>query len=188
VGPERQLNNDNSRIARYETLLLVSRAISTNRNLNDLFLTLKAELARVAQFDGIAIAHYSPLGGIRWGLAEMRGKPIQNLPKSAAEDDLASWVFQNQQPVLIRCTETESRFPDSMARLGMDGVASLCMLPLTTVRRRIGALSLGSAQPDTYGEEDLRFLSSVADQVAVAIDAAINLEERAVNGCSFCSL
>jgi len=51
VGPDRQLNNDNSRIARYETLLLVSRAISTNRNLNDLFLTLKAELARVAQFD-----------------------------------------------------------------------------------------------------------------------------------------
>jgi formate hydrogenlyase transcriptional activator len=179
VGPDRQLKNDNSRIGRYEMLLLVSRAISTNRNLNDLFLTLKTELARVAQFDGIAIAQCSPSGGIKWGLAEMRGKPIQDLPKSAAEDELASWVFQNQQPVLIRFTQTDSRFPESMARLRMDGIASLCILPLTTVRRRIGALSLGSAQPDTYDDEDLRFLSSVADQVAVAIDAAINLEEIA---------
>ena len=179
MGPDRQLNNDNSRIARYETLLLVSKAISTNRNLNDLFLTLKTELARVAQFDGIVIAQHSSLDGIKWGLAEMRGGPIQNLPKSAAEDELASWVFQNQQPVLIRCTETESRFRDSMARLRMNGIASLCVLPLTTVRRPIGALSLGSAQPHTYDDEDLRFLSSVADQVALAIDAAINLEEIA---------
>jgi hypothetical protein len=39
--------------------------------------------------------------------------------------------------------------------------------------RRLG---LGSTQPDAYPEEEIRFLTLVADQVALAIDDALNFE------------
>src|SRR6266853_1298006 len=56
------------------------------------------------------------------------------------------------------------------------GVRSVCALPLTTVRRRIGGLAVGSTEPDAYNKEEVSFLSLVAHQVALAIDAALNVE------------
>ena len=54
------------------------------------------------------------------------------------------------------------------------GIASTCTLPLTRADRRLGVFELGSSHPNAYPEEEVRFLSFVADQVALAIDAAVN--------------
>ncbi len=72
--------------------------------------------------------------------------------------------------------DTETRFPRIMARLKRYGIQSSYALPLTTVHRRLGGLGLGSTQPDAYPEEEIRFLTLVADQVALAIDDALNFE------------
>jgi formate hydrogenlyase transcriptional activator len=48
------------------------------------------------------------------------------------------------------------------------------VLPLARGERRLGALSIGSTRPHAYPEEEVRFLSLVADQIALAIDAAVN--------------
>src|SRR6266853_5414177 len=56
------------------------------------------------------------------------------------------------------------------------GVRSVCALPLTTVHRRIGGLAVGSIEPDAYNKEEVSFLSLVAHQVALAIEAALNVE------------
>ena len=53
---------------------------------------------------------------------------------------------------------------------------SLCALPLTTVHRRIGSIGVASKRENAYSKEEVRFLSLVADQVALAIDDALNLE------------
>ena len=86
------------------------------------------------------------------------------------------WVYQHQQPLTIPCVDTETRFPRMMARLKQYGIQSACALPLTTVHRRLGGLGLGSTRLDAYSEEEVRFLSLVADQVALAIDGALNFE------------
>jgi formate hydrogenlyase transcriptional activator len=61
-----------------------------------------------------------------------------------------------------------------------DGVQSLCVLPLTTAQRRVGALGLGSIQPSAYDAADLEFLQQVATQVAVAVDNALNSQNAQV--------
>src|SRR5258708_13001503 len=56
------------------------------------------------------------------------------------------------------------------------GVRSVCVLPLTTVHRRLGGLALGSTEADAYSGEEVNFLSFVANQVALAVDDALNFD------------
>jgi len=50
------------------------------------------------------------------------------------------------------------------------------VLPLTTVHRRLGGLAFGSIEADAYSEEEVSFLSFVANQVALAVDDALNFD------------
>ena len=61
-----------------------------------------------------------------------------------------------------------------MAYFRNQGVRSTCSLPLTTPRRRVGMLMVGGRQAGVYGSTDVTFLSLVANQVALAIDDALN--------------
>ena len=70
-----------------------------------------------------------------------------------------------------------SRWPSYLERVKPFGVHSLCGLPLTTARRRLGALVFGSRQAGAYDAADLDFLQQVANQVAVAVENALAFEE-----------
>src|SRR5262249_25511295 len=50
-------------------------------------------------------------------------------------------------------------------------------LPLSTTHRRLGSLVLASRIPDAYSDDEVRFLSLVADQIALAMDDALNFRE-----------
>jgi formate hydrogenlyase transcriptional activator len=56
---------------------------------------------------------------------------------------------------------------------------SVCDLPLTTARRRLGALAFGSKQIAAYDGADVDFLQLVANQVAVAVENALAFDEIA---------
>src|SRR5260370_1470672 len=56
------------------------------------------------------------------------------------------------------------------------GVRSACVLPLTTVHRRLGGLAFGSTEADAYSNEEVSFLALVANQVALAVDDELNFE------------
>ena len=74
-------------------------------------------------------------------------------------------------------TELE-RWPGFLDRVPPFGVQSLCWLPLTTARRRLGALILHAKQPSAYDTADVGFLQLVANQVAVAVDNALAFQEE----------
>jgi formate hydrogenlyase transcriptional activator len=57
-----------------------------------------------------------------------------------------------------------------------DGIRSLCAFPLTCVHQRIGCLLIGSKQPEAYSEDEVRFLSLIADMIASAVAGAMNFE------------
>ena len=99
----------------------------------------------------------------------------------APEDTLAWWVYQNQQALVIRDTDRETRFPQMMELFRMFGIRSACAVPLTTKHRRLGSLCIASEMVDAYSDEDVLFFSLVADQIALATDDALNFEasERA---------
>ena len=103
------------------------------------------------------------------------GDPLQ-VPKLAPEETFTWWVYQHQEPLIIPYLDRETRFPAVAEMLKNRGVRSVCVLPLTTVHRRLGGLAVGSISTDAYSAEEVRFLTLVANQVALAVDDALNFE------------
>ena len=85
-------------------------------------------------------------------------------------------MCEHQKPLIIPVLESETRFPRVTALLESEGIRSLCALPLRTAHRWLGCFGVGSQQPDAYSQEEIEFLSLVADEVALAIDDAYHFE------------
>jgi len=102
------------------------------------------------------------------------------LPSSDApmEETTRWWVYQQQEPLCIVDWERDERFAarrEALKKLGFD-YRTLCRVPLRTPHHRLGVFSIASSRPYDYSELEIRFLSLVADQVAVAVANALNLE------------
>jgi formate hydrogenlyase transcriptional activator len=163
-------------IERYEALLRVSQTLISIRSSEELFSILAGELRAVVNFYVMGVGIYDEKAH------EMDiksygepGLPLQ-APKFAPEETFSWWVYQHQQPLIIPSLEAETRFPAVAEMLKNRGVRSVCALPLTTAHRRLGGLAVGSIEADAYSREEVSFLSLVANQVALAVDDALNFD------------
>jgi formate hydrogenlyase transcriptional activator len=177
MSVESQVQASKTLLQQYQALLQIAEAIARHRDLASLFSNLAQQLRPVVKFDGVATLLYDPASGrMRMHMLETQlpetGLPTE-LPVEAAP---GGWVWQTQQPMIIADTEREERFPQVMQMVVESGLRSLCVLPLTTAGRRLGALGFGSVKVATWNEADLEFLQQVAGLVAVAVDNAINFD------------
>jgi formate hydrogenlyase transcriptional activator len=86
------------------------------------------------------------------------------------EGSISGWVWQNQQAFITGDIQQETRFAVTKI-IHPYPVRSVCILPLTTARKRLGVLSIASDKRDAYQELDLEFAQIVAGQMAVAVEA-----------------
>jgi PAS domain S-box-containing protein len=180
VSATQQAGMEQSLPARYEALFRVSRAIGVYRNPKELFRVLANELHQVVSFDFVAIYLYDPVANkIHNALLETLQGPAFQIPADfRAEETVTWWVYHHQEPVLVSSPQTETRFPRMMKHYEESGLQSTCILPLTTAYRRLGSLGFGARHPNAYSSEEVRYLTLVADQVALAVDNALRDEEQ----------
>src|SRR5258705_4738491 len=161
---------------RYEALLRVSQTLISIRSSEELFDVLARELRSVVNFYVMGVGIYDEktheMETTSYGEP---GLPLQ-APKFEPEETFSWWVHQHQEPLVIPSLDKETRFPAVTSMLGNRGVRSVCVLPLTTVHRRLGGLAFGSLEADAYSREEVGFLSLVANQVALAVDDAMNFD------------
>ena len=161
---------------RYEALFRVSQTLISIRSSEELFRLLARELRAVVNFYVMGVGIYDEkaheMHTTSYGEP---GVPLQ-APQFAPEETFSWWVYQQQQPLIIPSLDAETRFPAVAEMLKNRGVRSVCVLPLTTVHRRLGGLAFGSIEADAYSEEEVNFLSFVANQVALAVDDALNFD------------
>ena len=176
------VNNDADVVAasplavRYETLVRVSQAIGAHSDLKELFGVLADELHRVVQFDFIGIS-----------LRDKNSDTFKNyfidltirtelLPDEelTPEETLTLWVYERQESLLRSTNDLEPRYSRLQALLRRLNIRSICALPLTTAHRKLGAITFGSQQVDTYSPSEVRFVSEVAGYIALAFDDALN--------------
>ncbi|HVX67765.1 MAG TPA: sigma 54-interacting transcriptional regulator, partial [Bryobacteraceae bacterium] len=93
------------------------------------------------------------------------------------EETTVWWVYQHQEPLVLSLFDEDPRFPRTTEFLRNKGVQSCCSLPLTTAHRRLGSIGFASRHPNAYSPEEVRFLSLVADQIALAVNDAFNLRQ-----------
>ena len=55
----------------------------------------------------------------------------------------------------------------------VEGLHSLCLIPLISRSRTLGILGLGRLQHEPFTQNDVDFLSQVAVQVAIAVENAL---------------
>jgi formate hydrogenlyase transcriptional activator len=164
--------------ARYRALIRIAQAIRGHRDPKELFELLTCELRSVLPFDGI-VQFDEAARKVHFHHCVIHPHP--DSVHLAPEDTIPWWVHQNQQPLVIRDTQSEKLFPQMMTMFRTFGIRSACAVPLTTKHRRLGSLCIASEIVDAYSDEDVLFFSLVADQIALATDDALNFEasERA---------
>jgi formate hydrogenlyase transcriptional activator len=164
---------------RYRALLAVSEAIASYRDLPALFHELAGQLVQVVRFDALALVlHETATDTMHLHVLET-WEPLSPRLEIVLrpEDDPAGLVWQTQQPLITSNVAELRRWPGLLERVQPYGVQSYCWLPLTTARRRLGALVFTSRQPATYDGSDVHFLQLVANQVAVAVENALAFQE-----------
>ncbi len=163
-------------------LLEVSHSIASHPDLAGLFHDLLQRLRQAVQFDFLNLVLYDPASNLmRLNVLEA-AVPV-TVPLSLAlpvEDSPAGWAWQHQQSLLIPNLDTETRFEPAVRLYRESGLKSYYVVPLTTARRRAGAISFGSQVVDAFSDSDLQFMNQAAEQVAVAVDNTLT-HETALN-------
>ncbi len=164
---------------RYRALLAVSEAIASSRDLPKLFHALAGRLGAVVRFDALSLVLHEPATDTMHLQVLETWEPVSPrvVTDLRPEDDPAGLVWQTQQPLITSNVAELRRWPRLLKQVQQHDVKSFCWLPLTTARRRLGALVFTSKQPAVYDSSDVPFLRLVANQVAVAVENALAFQE-----------
>ena len=158
---------------KYLTLLELSRAIASHRDLTKLFHDLACRLQALFKFRSMAVMfHDQGRNVMRCHFLETcipaKWRPPTEAP---IEGSVAGWVWQHQEPVVLHdISLEEDRFPFAKTIVNHP-IKAICSFPLTTANQRLGVLNFWSDEPGVYDEIDTEFTGLLAGQIAVAIEA-----------------
>jgi formate hydrogenlyase transcriptional activator len=165
-------------IDRYEALLRASTAIAAYRDSQAVVERFAKELQHFLDFDYVLITVIDEATHqISTRLFQAFGAEENIvLPDFQPDETPSGWVYDHQKPIVVSDWLGEARYPRLRDYLMQFKIRSSCVLPLTTRHRRVGAFAVGVARPNAYCEDEVRFLSLVADHIALAVDSALNFE------------
>ena len=156
----------------------ISEAIASHRELDQLFRDLAPRLHRVVEFDFANLILYEPTRkSMRSHVLETPETAYACPPGECPMETVGGWVRDTQNPWIVSNVIHDKQFPNVAEWLRDHGVFSVCVVPVTTALRKLGALAFGSRMAAAYSEIDVIFLQQVARQVAVAVDNALNFEQ-----------
>jgi transcriptional regulator with GAF, ATPase, and Fis domain len=170
---------------RYEALFRVSDCLRAHRDMQGLFRDLPVQLRPVVDFNYMSVfLNAESANGAFWFVPDDDDHSSLTLARDVPiEQAHVSWVFEHQQLAIIGNSDQEVRVSGSERLLTEHGLQSGCAVPITTAHRRLGAMFLGSERPCPCSDE-VRFLSLVADRVALAVDDVLSQESHDDRGPS----
>ncbi len=165
----------------YLTLLELSKAIASHRDLTRLFHDLACRLQMLFKFRSLAVMfHDSSRNILQSHFLETCAPTQWQSPKEVPiEGSVAGWVWEHQQPVVVHdIAREEDRYPFART-LPNHPVKAICSFPLTTANQRLGVMNFWSDEAGVYDEIDLEFTGLLAGQIAVAIEAQCHQQKLA---------
>jgi formate hydrogenlyase transcriptional activator len=165
----------------YLTLLELSKAIASHRDLTRLFHDLACRLQMLFKFRSLAVMfHDSSRNILQSHFLETCAPTQWQSPKEVPiEGSVAGWVWEHQEPVVVHdIAREEDRYPFART-LPNHPVKAICSFPLTTANQRLGVMNFWSDEAGIYDEIDLEFTGLLAGQIAVAIEAQCHRQKLA---------
>ena len=134
-------------------------------------------LAAVIDFDYLAVTLLDVARGVA------RTHVIESTqPQSTGEigrevpiaESLAGAVLAARRPFGLEDINRHERWREAAERLRSQGLQSVCIVPLATAHRQIGALTFGTLAAHKYSEREGESMSRAAEQVAAVVDSTWN--------------
>jgi formate hydrogenlyase transcriptional activator len=163
----------------YGALLGVAQALVSHRDLPGLFQELASRLHDVIHFDHVVLILHDAASNRMFPYHMHGPRPFTTpnpLPALAPEDIPAGWVLETQLPLITATLAELGRWPWFQEQASAT-INSVCVLPLTTARRRLGVLGMGCKAEGAYEGVDRDFLQQLANQVAVGVENALAFQE-----------
>jgi len=91
----------------------------------------------------------------------------ESLGIKIGQEGITGWVAANRMPLNVPDVTKDDRYVK-----GVQGTKSEIAVPMLVGKRVVGVLDVQSTKVNAFGEDDLRTLSSVAAQAAIAIERA----------------
>jgi formate hydrogenlyase transcriptional activator len=167
---------------RWRVLLEVNNAIVTCLDRDSLFSATAAALRSAIPFDRAALVLYDPVKDVFRVLGVASPAPSPPVIPLGTEwprqQTRAGWVFDHREPLLTVDLRNPPSFLEHAALL-KEGIRSAVSVPMTTKKKIIGTLNVGSRVPGQYGAGEASLLAAIAEQVALAIENLLAYEEIA---------
>ena len=88
--------------------------------------------------------------------------------------------FTTGKAIVINRLDPAGLAPEMYEKAKAEGMNSFCDLPLVSRKRLLGVLALARRDEDTFNDDEVTFLTQVANQVAIAIENATAYRKIAI--------
>jgi len=161
---------------RLKLILDLTNQVVSNLELNELLRAISVSVRRVMACDAAAVM-----------LPDAEGKCLRvhalDFPDSKGifteaaqvpiEGTMPGDAFQTGKPIVINRLDPATMPIEMYRKAKGEGLNSFCDLPLVSRKRLLGVLAVARREEDTFDDDQVHFLSQVANQVAIAIENAI---------------
>ncbi|HEX2055335.1 MAG TPA: GAF domain-containing protein, partial [Nitrospiraceae bacterium] len=162
-----------------ETLLEVTNALNSQRDLESLWRVIADQIGKVIPWDRAGITLYEPaydhfrFYAVVTNLATPALRHDAVIPR---EGSAVGWVYTHGRVHIRADLQREQVFLEDTYYV-QEGLGRMINLPLLVREHCLGTLNIGSSQPGEPDPDDLKFLQQVATQIAYAIDHVLAYQQ-----------
>ena len=174
-----------SKESQYFTLFRdVCKVINSSLNFGEVLNSIVENYVKALNVKACAIFLLSR----EWKILKVRaayGLTKAYLNKGAVDAEKSMVESLEGKPVLVSDVMKDSRvqYPKEAKK---EGIASILSVPITVMGKIIGVLRIYNSKPHKYSDDEIEFISSLADMAAIAIENARHFKEFR-NVCSVIS-
>jgi len=163
-------------------ILDLTNQVVSNLEFHELLHAASASVRRVMGCDAAAIM-----------LADAEGKHLRvhalDYPESRGifaegalvpiEGTLPGDSFKSGKPMVVNRLDPAEMPPEMYSKASAEGLHSFCDVPLISKNRLLGVLAVARREENAFDEDEVAFLTQVANQVAIGVENALSYSEIA---------
>ncbi len=157
----------------------IAQAVSSSLDLDGMLETVYQQVSRLFDTTNFYIATYKE-GSEQWtSVFHIEGGRRRPVAQHSVEAGLTGYIIRNREPLLFRTAEENLAFKH---RSGVDVIGEMARswlgVPLISADKLVGVMAIQNYEREhLYDEQDLRLFSTIAAQVANALENLRLLEE-----------
>jgi|SRR5664280_1897436 formate hydrogenlyase transcriptional activator len=172
-----QLSQVREADGRYRTLLELTAAIDKETNVQAVLKSLHKLLSAVIHFDSTAIMLLTKdARSLRLVAFErcLAGPNVDLGSESPCAGTAAGRAVEEQRTIYVPDIRREmSHFLDTTSQAGNSELLSAYMVPISTPRRKLGALCFGRREEGEVGAGEIALMEAVASHIGAALESAM---------------